>query len=114
MFLDVAVAAENLHGVVGHFQALLGEEALQDRRQEAQLAVPAIVFFLIVFQHPGDHVVRVLGGEVDHRPAALGDRFLLEQHAAHVTVVDQGVGHRVRVFLAGQGAHGTAFLGVGQ
>ena len=29
-------------------------------------------------------------------------------------MVDQGVGHRVRVFLAGQGAHGTALLGVGQ
>ena len=106
------MATEDLHAVVGGLQAHLGEKALQDGREEAELVVVLLVLGVVLLHDAVDHVVGVLRGEVDHRPPAFGHGLLVEQHAAHIRVFHQRVRHLVRVLLAGQRAHGAAFLGI--
>src|SRR5690606_41193497 len=59
-------------------------------------------FLFIVFQVAAYQVVGNLGGVVQHGTTTFRDRFLGQQHAAYIGVVDDGVGHLIRLFFARQ------------
>ena len=86
---DVAVAAVHLHGEVGGLEAVVGEEGLDDRRQQLHQLVR-------ILAHRGVLVaardVELQRGPVGERAGTLVDGALGEQHAAHVGVDDDRVG----------------------
>ena len=86
---DVAVAAVDLDRKVGGLEAVVGEEGLDDRRQQLDQLVR-------ILAHRGVLVaardVELQRGPVGERAGALVDGALVEQHAAHVGVDDDGIG----------------------
>jgi hypothetical protein len=92
----------------------LGQKALQDRGVEAQLVVVLLVRSLVAFRHGIEHFVGNLGRTIDHGPAAFGNGFLRQQHAAHIGVPDQRIGHLLGLFFSRQCAHGAALLCIRQ
>eukprot|EP00053_Salpingoeca_punica_P011811 m.105261 g.105261 ORF g.105261 m.105261 type:complete len:692 (-) comp15789_c0_seq1:35-2110(-) len=102
---NVAVATPDLHGQGGSLETGLGEEALEDRRLQAEVVV-----------HLGDirrglgcqHVVRDQRRVVEHAAAALGKGLGGEDHAAHVRVPEDAVGDSVLVLDTAGRAHRAA------
>ena len=106
---DEAMAAVDLHTVVGGLEADFGHERLGDRGQEGQQGVGLLALFLVLAVLDDVHL---LGGEVHHRAVAFGKGLHGQQHATHVRVDDDRVSGLVRRFRAGQRAHLQAVTGV--
>ncbi len=103
--------AETLQAEVGALEAGLGQEGLDDRRQEAEHVVGEFPGFGIL--GPGQDVA--LGArEIDQRAAAFGKCLLRQQHAAHVRVHDDRVRGAVGILGPGQGTHLQAVARVGE
>jgi len=87
VFARVAVAAVNLQRQRVGLEAPLGAEALGQRRQQIEelLGAPALPRIGGV----GGEIGLERGG-AEQRQAALDDRLLAQQHAAHVGVLDDG------------------------
>ncbi|MNF72306.1 hypothetical protein D3C84_542780 [compost metagenome] len=96
------MAAIDLHAVVGRFKTDFGHEGLGDWRHERQQCVG---FLLLFFVHAVLDDVDLLGGEVNHRAVAFGERLHGQQHTTYVRVHDDRVSGFVRRFRASQRAH---------
>mmetsp|Transcript_41528 Transcript_41528/g.103227 ORF Transcript_41528/g.103227 Transcript_41528/m.103227 type:complete len:346 (-) Transcript_41528:548-1585(-) len=112
--LNVAMPAVDLDTEVGRLLARLRQEALEDGRQEPQTLVDGVCALLVAFLLHDGHGVRQLDALVQHRPPALRDRLLREQHRAHRRVPDDRVGDVVGVLGAAQRAHRSPLFGVPQ
>src|SRR5690606_30465900 len=108
---DVAVAAEALLGVVGVFDAPLGQAGLGDRREEADQGIGTLA---------RGGILRVMGdvelgiGRECQQAAAFDQRLLRQQHAAHVGLHQDRVSRLVGILGAGQRARLQAFAGIAQ
>jgi hypothetical protein len=94
---DVAVPAEHLQAVGGRAKAVVRHERLHDRRhQRHHLGAELAVFFRgaveLLVGHQRDPVGK--------RAAGLGVGARGQQHLAHVRVVDDRIGLRVRALHA--------------
>jgi len=109
-FADEAVAAVDLHSEARDFHGGVGEERLDDRRQERDQ-----VFRTLARLSVGVHVraVDLAAGQEAQYAAALDECLLGEQHAAHVRVDDDRVGLLGRHLGTGQRAALQAVIGVG-
>ena len=94
---DVAVAAEDLHAQVGHVEAGVGEEGLDDRRHQRDQVVGLLALFL----------VGMLLGDIDgdgdpqrHSAGAFVQRPHGQQVPAHVRMHDDRVGRFVGMLRA--------------
>ena len=106
------MTAEHLHAQIGGLTAQLGQESLQDWRQEAEFVVIFLNLGGIACGMRFHHMVRDLGGVIEHGAAAFRDGFLGQQHTPDIGMVNQAVCNFIRLFLAGQRPHGTALPGV--
>eukprot|EP00043_Microstomoeca_roanoka_P023596 m.258898 g.258898 ORF g.258898 m.258898 type:complete len:584 (+) comp32817_c0_seq1:263-2014(+) len=106
-FLDIAVTAIDLLGLDGHGKALVGQEALDHRRQQRDQALGLLV------AQPVRAVdqVRAPQGE---GAGAFDKAFLVHQHPADIGVHDQRIGIAARVLGAGHRAALQPVLGIGQ
>ena len=92
---DEAVAAVDLHGIVGRFLGQFGQQALDDRGQERDQFFAALA--LRFGRRMGGNIVLHVGIQGEHA-AALGERFLGQQHAADIGMHDQRIGGLVGNF----------------
>ncbi len=104
------MAPIHLHTQVGGFKTGFGDEGLGDGRQQGQQLIGGLGVVLTA----GVHDVALLGKEVQQCAAAFHKRFLRQQHTAHVGVHDNGVRGAIRVFRAGEAAHGQTVARIGQ
>ena len=114
MFTDVTVAPKDLNPQVGRFATEFGQKPFQDRRQEPQLVVVSVRLFIVAFSEALHHVIGQPGRVIQHGPTALGDGFLGQEHPAHIGMVNQAIGHLIRLFFARECPHGASILGIGQ
>ena len=105
------MAAVNLHAVVSRFVTDFGNERLGDRRDERHQLIGFLALFFGLGQLDGvTHHCR----PVHHRTTTFSERLGGQQHAAYVRVNNDRVGRAVRIFRAGQGAHGETLFGITQ
>ncbi len=104
-----AMAAVDLHTVVGGFKAHFRHERLGDRGHERQQCISGFLL-LRVFAVLDD--VDLLGREVHHGTRAFGERLHGQQHATHIRVNDDRVSGFFRCLGAGQRTHLQAITGI--
>ncbi len=97
---DVPMPPEYLNSMVRGFVTQFRQETFEDGRQEPQLVVVGIGFFLIAGGVAFHHMVSEPRGVIQHRPPAFGDGFLGQQHAADIGMVNQAVGLLFRFLLS--------------
>ncbi|ABA48670.1 hypothetical protein BURPS1710b_0856 [Burkholderia pseudomallei 1710b] len=106
---DEAVAAVDLHRVVRALERVVGQERLDDRREQRDEILRFLAHRLVGVRQ---RLVDLQRGPVRERARAFRVRLLREQHAAHVRVNDDRVGRLVRRLRPRQRAHLQALLRV--
>ena len=99
---DVAVAAVDLHRLRGGDPAVVGDERLDDGREQGHQVGRLLAHAFVGMMQFAVDLQRDEGGE---GAAALGVGLGRQQHAAHVRMHDDRVGRQVRRFHAGEAAH---------
>ena len=97
-FADVAVATEALDRQIGADHAVVGEEGLDHRGQEFHQLAGTLRLLAIRVRGFDIHQQRRPVGQC---PPALYIGLLREQHAPHIRVLDDGVGHLPGLAFAG-------------
>lgn len=108
---DVAMAAKDLEGMACRLAADLGGKRLENGGHEAHVLLSSLELLLTLSD---EHLVGHQSSVVEHAARALGECLGSEEHLAHITVHNEGVGNLVGVLGASKRAHGETLLGIGE
>ncbi len=97
--------------MIGRLEAGLGQEGLDDGRQQTEQGIGTRLVFAV--RGILDDVIELGGVHHQHAPA-LGDGLLGQQHAAHVRMHDDRVGRLLRRLGTRQGTHLQAVTRIAQ
>mmetsp|Transcript_11540 Transcript_11540/g.29099 ORF Transcript_11540/g.29099 Transcript_11540/m.29099 type:complete len:261 (+) Transcript_11540:375-1157(+) len=110
VLFDVAVATKHLDAVAGGLQTNLGDETLADGGEKSEVVLDLVLFGLA--RALGEPVVAHHGRVVDDRTRGFAEGTLGEQHATHVRMHDERVGHLLRILGTTEGAHREALTSI--